>query len=559
MILHQAVDSVTGTAYTWQAATYDAGAGYPGPNSPTNIVVVAGIGPGLDTATALTERTPVELGFTEVINDRTKAWFDGKTLSQIQPPGLLWVNDPFTDSTTTRFTTVSEATAGSIAISGGQFTITQGTGSSQQNMEREGAAIGVPQVMISVDLISKTGTAGAYFAALLGIVKDANNYICINFDTANSNANIQFKIAGTATFSTGTSTTFVAGMSLMISFVGNWVTFYKSVSGVITKIAGFDLTSKIDLKAQDLTQWYGFFGLANPGTNVNTMTFDNFKVGRFGGVGARDWTLVTNADGTPYMVGNVAYFTATLGAPTGGIPESSCGIFSMDLDSKVVTQTGVLMNSRGGKIQNDHAAHIVRDGNTQRVLISTWGDNATAQPVVQLQSIPVATQDLLAAGLTYTMAGSTLTLDSYAGIISRYDPYLVRNGATWYLAYVASPSAANSFYPALATSSDLSSWSATLSDSTALRYEGTKIALANGTYYVLAGGQYGSRVYDLTMTYKGNLGGLSPGDGTTQPHPMIFPFKSQVLWVTFDATLFPTGTGAAFSWGCLRTLSSPRY
>lgn len=507
----------------------------------------------------LIERTPVELAFSEVMNDRSKAWFDGATLSRLQPTGLLWVNDPFTDSTTGRFTTLSEATPGTIAISGGQLTISQTSGGARQNMEYEGAAIRVPQVCIAVDIVSKSGTAGAYFAALVGIVKDANNYICVNFDTANNNANIQYKIGASTSFSANSSVTYSAGMSIIITFVGNWVNFYKSVSGVITKIAGYDLTSKIDLKAEDLTAWFPFFGLSNPGTNANSMVFDNFKVGRCGGVGTRDWTLVTNPDGTPYLVGSTAYFTGTLAGASGGIPEASCGIFSMDLESKVITQLGVLLNSRGGKIQNDHAAHIVKDGANQRVLISTWGDNATAYPQVQYQNIPVATQDLLAAGLTYTMAGSTLTLDAYAGIVGRYDPYLIKNGATWYLAYVATTGVGYNFYPALATSSDLATWAATLSDASALRFEGTKITFLGGSYYVIAGGQYGCRVYDLTMTFKGWLGGVSPGDGTTQPHPQLVPYKTQVLWVTFDQTLFPAGTGAAFSWGALRTLSSPRY
>lgn len=45
-VRHQAIDSVTGARYTWSAADYDAGAGYPGPNSPTNILVIGGLGPG---------------------------------------------------------------------------------------------------------------------------------------------------------------------------------------------------------------------------------------------------------------------------------------------------------------------------------------------------------------------------------------------------------------------------------------------------------------------------------------------------------------------------------
>ena len=46
-VLHQATASDTGTLYTWEATAYDAGAGYPGTGTPENILVIAGMGPGV--------------------------------------------------------------------------------------------------------------------------------------------------------------------------------------------------------------------------------------------------------------------------------------------------------------------------------------------------------------------------------------------------------------------------------------------------------------------------------------------------------------------------------
>lgn len=46
MIYHQAIDSITNQTYRWSAESYDHGAGYPGPNEPTNILVIAGLRPG---------------------------------------------------------------------------------------------------------------------------------------------------------------------------------------------------------------------------------------------------------------------------------------------------------------------------------------------------------------------------------------------------------------------------------------------------------------------------------------------------------------------------------
>ena len=54
MILHQAIDSITGAKYQWSAATYDLlASGYPGPNQPTNLIVLAGLGAGRNAALAV--------------------------------------------------------------------------------------------------------------------------------------------------------------------------------------------------------------------------------------------------------------------------------------------------------------------------------------------------------------------------------------------------------------------------------------------------------------------------------------------------------------------------
>ena len=51
MILHQAIDSITGDKYQWQATSYDyLATGYPGPNLPTNLIVLAGLGAGRNAA-----------------------------------------------------------------------------------------------------------------------------------------------------------------------------------------------------------------------------------------------------------------------------------------------------------------------------------------------------------------------------------------------------------------------------------------------------------------------------------------------------------------------------
>jgi hypothetical protein len=513
-----------------------------------------------EAALAPVARKPDQMGFSEVFNERSKAWFDGKTLAQLQPSALVWITDPFTDTTTTRFTQVTEDSAGTLSIGSGQATITLATGASRSLFIREGTALIIPQAMISVDLVSFAGTDGGHRNAVIGIIKDSSNYIVASYNTLNgaSNVVLQCKIGGSSTFNAAVTHTMIAGSSLGLSIVGNSAVIYVKEAGVWTKLTSYDFTSKLNLEAQDCSLWFPCFGFTGDTSSSNTMVFDNYQVGRFGGTGARDFTLVTNADGSPYITGgNTAYLMATI---VDALATGSHAVCTFDLDTKAITMTGIVMNNRSGAgtIYHDHSGHLVIDGANQRVMFTGW-DGHAVDPRIWYAAVPVATKDLLASGAVYAASTASWTLSTVGSGGGNWDPFLIKVGGTWYLAYVASTSVANVFWPVLDSSADLSTWANVGADATALRYEGTKISVIGGVPYVLVGGQYGVKVYDLTMTAKGYLGGMSPGDGTTQPHPQLIPYGQQVLWVTFDQILYPAGTGVTFSWGCMRTLSSPRY
>jgi hypothetical protein len=497
---------------------------------------------------------PTAMVFTEVFK---RAYFDGTsaTSDRIFPTNLKWVDDPFTDATLGRFTQLTESTIGALAISGGEGAITNVSGVARSLFAAEGTAIEMPQVMTMVDLVSFTGSNGAYWANVVGVIRDSNNYIVANYNAVPGVVSVQVKTGGSSSFGTSVSVGLSPPFTLAMSIVGNWATVYTFAAGVWTKLTSYDFSGVLDFKQEDHSLWYGCFGLVTPGSQTNTTNFDNFKVGRFGGVGIRDISVYAREDGTPIVVGNTATVTATMAAPSGGIQESSMGVFDVDLEKKTFTQTGVLMFKRGASTQNDHAGQIILYPNgDQRVLVSTWGD-FPSPPTIVYKFVPTGTD--LSVGAHVIQSPTTLALTELPPGGGRYDPYMVKDGATWKIVYTATPVTANGFYPVMDSSSDLSTWANVGKDTTATRYEGSKLINFGGTYYAMWGGQYDMKLYDINMSYVGIANVISPGDGSTQPWPMIFPYNNLNILLTFDQQRWPTVGGVTFSWGWIRWFASP--
>jgi len=138
-----------------------------------------------------TERAPFDTAFTKIFQ---QAWFTGTETSRTQPSGLLWVNDPFTDTTTARFTSTTESSLSSFNITTGAFKYGTGIDLSSQDylsisstptgasvFVTEGVAIKLPQVFISATF-NNPGASGSYYAQVVGIIKDASNYIVANYN-----------------------------------------------------------------------------------------------------------------------------------------------------------------------------------------------------------------------------------------------------------------------------------------------------------------------------------------------------------------------------------------
>lgn len=504
--------------------------------------------PSLDSM-AVSDSVVVDGSFEKVPADLVFSETDNITYFDVQPSALISVNEPF-NSDTGQFTRYTENTQGTFTVSGGQATIVHPAGG-HNDIIVEGADIGMPQVMVQIQMVSRSGSPSGFDNIGVGIAKDANNFIWAGYDAVNHEVRIQTKIAGVNNFNAPVTVTYTAPFTLGLSIVANSATVWVDTGLGWTVATSYTLTPRINMKTANLTGWKGAFTMATPGNS--TWVFDNFKVGRFGGVGLRDFTTVCIEDGSPVITANVVQLVTTAVDPQG---TGYMGVFSLNLVSKVITQDSVIMIDRGSAIQNDLAGHIIKYGNgDRRLFVSTWGNGFGG--VLQVRH-KLETAELLSG--SHVVSGTTalsLAVNPVGG--GNYDPFVAKSGSTWLVGYAVTDDttfAGSPFYASLDTSPDLVTFTNVGNDSANKPYEGTRLLKAAGAYWVLAGGATTSRIYNSSMTFIANVNAAFHGGSDTQPHPLIFPFGSKQMLVTFDNSKY---AGGAFTWGHVRISEADRY
>lgn len=489
-------------------------------------------------------------------NERTTVTFtggssEGATLLALPPPdlvfheiagasvpgfqGLVLLDEEFTVPSLTRFTVASEGTPNTPTISGGQITFVNGSG--QNTLMSEQPALTVPQFAVKMRIASASSTAGnAYENTGVGVVQDSNNFIFACWRRTESHASIQVKIGGTNNFRGTVSVSWTPPFDLGLSLVANSLVLWQRPNGgQWTVITSWALT-EIDFRTATLSGWLPGFSLATDNAQTYTTSFQAFQAGAFGGVSIRDICVFTNPDGSPVMTGNAVRLSATLADPEGA---AYCGILTFDLIARQLTHVGALFVNRtiSGTpyVINDNAAHCMAVGDgTYRLSMTTWGTPSPASAVQILHKHETVAD--LRTGIHVVSGMGQLSLPNIPGGGGCYDPFLVLNGSSYYLAYTVGPNSANSNYPALAESADLASWTGIGADTSAVLYEGTRIIPLAGSTWVCAGSSLDSRVYDLTMTFIGYVSTLVEGSSRAAypPHPMFVPLGNYVYHVTFD-------------------------
>lgn len=483
----------------------------------------------------------------------------GSILLEIDPPDMDFSTtynptyfDPFPTelqsldenfSSESGFTFYTEGTLGTHSVASNQMTI-NGSGTRNTIVTETGVGPSIPQLWAEIQVDSGGSNTSGYDNGGVGIVKDNDNFLFASWDRIANVVRIQIKIGGSNTFLGSVSTTtFSPTYKMALSLVANSACLWRNNGSGWSCLVKQSVSSYYDFRTTgNLTDWKWGFTIATSATS--TWVLSNFNAGSFGGVGMRDFVIVTEEDGSPYMVdANTVLFSATANDPNGISYE---GVFSLDITDCTIVQKSVIFVERDGKSYNDVAAHIIYySGGNRRLFISTWGNGFGGS--LQILHKLCTTGDILSG---VNLIGSMTEL-SLPGLDTEdygaYDPMAMWDGEKWLFAYSITEDTSfsgNPFYPALATSSDLSSFDLVGADTamSGTGYEGTKLIKTNTNYWVLSGGPVSTgnnpRIYNDEMEFVDNLTCELDNAASYPPHPMVFAVGNYFYLLTNDSNTY---------------------
>lgn len=475
--------------------------------------------------------------------------------TDFNPLGITHLDESFT-SDEEQLVVTSETTQGAVTFTGGTLTLDH-TGV-QNTIVRAGDDIELPICWVELDVISRTSFGSGYNNVGVGIAKDANNFIYASFDQSANVRRVQVKIAGSNAFYGSGSYTFPSSCRIALSLVLNSATVWVNTGTGWNALTSFQIaTSVVNMATLDLTGWKPSFTMAASASS--TWVFDNLKAGLFGGTGIRDITLITNDNGTPVDFAGNYRFTATSSGPS-GLNSSFNSVWEYNPTNYSITMTGALMTSRDGLRCLDLNAHVVKNSDgSYRVITASWGNGFGGI----LQCFHKNDVGDITSGLHLITGMDQLSLPLIPGTGAggAYDPYLIKEGTNWLLAYAVvsdTSFSGENFYIAAATSPDMVTFTGVGADSSRAQVEGPKIVKHNGKTYIYGGGRGRQPVYDATMAYVGQPT-FSPSlyNGIdTQPHVMIVPHDNDYHCLTWNQTRFGSAT---FTWGDFLVYVTERY
>lgn len=452
-------------------------------------------------------------------------------------------------------------TVGTATVAGGVLTIAAGQGTAV--MEKTSvSSYGVPDVFVELD-VSQQGTSGTLDIVEVGVFKDGSNFIVAGVDRVSNLAWIQSTTTSSNVRIGQVSFTVPTGaFKLGFGMVGNKAEVYVNSGAGWTRITGGDLGSATFTTVASLSGWRAGLSLAS--TVATTWKFTALRSGRFGAIGMRDPTLMTNRDGTVYVESGKAFFTASTNIVAGSGAATHQTVHSMDLTTGAIETCGQFYVLRSGVFSGDINLHIVDNGDgTQELFWATWGTAPFSGGKLEVVHVTFTGDAHLGAHVfsSWTALVLPIPAGAHAGA---YDPMFSYDGTEWTVAYSVvndTTHFGSGFWPGMATSTDLTTWTLIASDPTAGNtYEGTKLYASAGALWELAGGPAGAgnkgRIYDDTMTFVANLAATFSGGVDTQPHPMVFNYGDYAWLVTFDNT---RTDGVSFSWGKYIVQRAPRY
>jgi hypothetical protein len=454
-------------------------------------------------------------------------------------------------------------TQGGFAVTGGTGVITNSSATLMHTDVRTGPDVAMPQVFVSVDVTARGSTGSfVYDTPRVGISAGATNWFGAYYDATGQRLYLEQCVGGTLTnYIKGGVIALTAPFRLGFSLTGKCGCVWTDTG------SGWVFRGSQDFGANpqtvSLAGFKAFFGAAKSGSGSASWTFDNLRAGRFGAVGVRDPSIITDESGRPIDFGGKIRFLATTATPAGNAARDYQGVWEIDPATWALTQVGVICVARGSGIYVDTAGHLVKnDDGTWRLAICTWGNGPADGGDLRVRH--VVTSANLSEGAHVVSGTAELNLARGSSAGGTYDPHMMRFGGVWNIAHtIVDPQTfvGQNYYVALSTTTDFSTFTAVGADTTRPSTEGTRLLRTNADLWVAAAdnnpvAQY---VYDETLSFVGSGLNCTPALPTPNPNapwPMIAPFGDQQVMLTFDGTLF---NGVSTTMGNLWVYTAPRY
>lgn len=413
-------------------------------------------------------------------------------------------------------------------------------------------------------ITAAAATSGSSVLVGCGLLSDANNFIFAWYDVHAQQVQIQQNVSSTQTTLGTANITLTAPFDLIIQADYNAIKLWVNRGNGDELLVNVMANSFPDLSLiTNLNAYLPTIGKYMPGGSGDSADVGKFRYSHSGTISFREPHAITWPDGTPLVIDNEAYFTATNDLANGYTLEADefkalehmyWAIYAMDLNTFRIRQTGGLFVQVGSNIFGMLDGKIIIDpslGTNGKWRV--WSGNQAYDVRAESGVVKIyyyETFDDILHGFHVLPQGTlvtTLDAESY-----NMDIVQIPGTTGWTMACTSN----STLNVRLSRGTSPTNFSINLGTNTpASLHEGACLRKINGTYYILIGetGTGKIAVYDMTCTLLGYL--TLPANFTSSgiaSHPDLYQINrnGQTVYVmqTFNVTQF--SNSIFWSYGC---------
>lgn len=403
-----------------------------------------------------------------------------------------------------------------------------------------------PQIVVAATITAISNCRYGF-----GIGVDGSNRLNVEYDSVAGTLSIVGGVSPGTIFNFNTTSGFnpVGTFSVAFEVLHNICNIWTNTGSGWVLLDGVLITasSVCDMRTNGLLgTWTPLYYAYGSAAGAFSVTMTECKCTYFNGPGGtREYALVTNLDGSPYIANDGQYWIAMdrserprSAVADAQFPSTSFQVCPYNPTTRVVSQAIInIMGSFGGILAAAADGKVVYDAGAGGFHIFTPNWAAITDVViteVRLYYAFVATASF-AGIVNCTFTALTVPSDTFNAL---YGPDVIKIGSTWYLVCTVYTAGGVALYTRVLTGSAANNYTTKLVEDSSLQAEGVNFFRFQGKLYILCGNyiQVNSAIglttiYDFTdLTTLKNIGLLdvaNPNTGILQPQqPLVVWYSS---------------------------------